>query len=60
MYGNAIVPLISLSNIKKVPIAYFVGGHDDLGDPVDTAYTYKQISSAFTYKLYNDMDHYSF
>lgn len=59
-YGNNIVPLLSLYTIDKVPIAYFVGLHDDLGDPTDTAYTYKQIKTAFTYKLYNDMDHYSF
>ena len=60
VYGNAIVALLNLNKIKKVPIAYFVGLHDDLGDPTDTAYTYMQILTAFTYKLYNDYDHYSF
>jgi len=40
-YGNAIIPLIPLWNISKVPIAYFVGLHDDLADPTDTAYTFK-------------------
>lgn len=43
-----------------MPIAYFVGLHDDLADPTDTAYTFKQIKTAFQYKVFDDMDHYSF
>lgn len=59
-YGNAIIPSIPLWQIDKVPIAYFVGLHDDLGDPIDTDYTFKQIKTAFRYRIYDDMDHYSF
>lgn len=59
-YGNAIIPSIPLWNIDKVPIAYFVGLHDDLGDPIDTAYSFKQIKTAIHYRIYDDMDHYSF
>ena len=60
VYGNRIIPEIPINSITQVPIAYFVGGHDDLADPTDTAYTYKKIPSTFTYNLYDDMDHYSF
>jgi len=59
-YGSNIIPTIPLHDIKHVPIAYFVGKHDDLADPVDTEWSYKKISTAFKYNLYNDMNHYSF
>lgn len=59
-YGNAIIPVIPIHEIDTVPIAYFVGEHDDLGDPIDTKWSFDKISSAFKYNLYQKMDHYSF
>lgn len=60
VYDNRIIPTIPIRSITRVPIAYFVGAHDDLADPIDTAYTYKLIPSTFVYNKYPDMDHYSF
>ena len=39
-YGTTSIPKIPIENIKKVPIAYFVGLHDDLADPTDAQASY--------------------
>lgn len=31
-----------------------------MADPADTYLTYNKVKTAFTYNLYDDMDHYSF
>ena len=60
VYGTTTIPKIPIENIKKVPIAYFVGLHDDLADPTDAQHSYDQIPTVIKYNQYNDMDHYSF
>lgn len=59
-YGSAIIPVIPIHQIDRVPIAYFVGEHDELANPIDTKWSYDKIETAFDYRLYDDMDHYSF
>ena len=43
VYGSKTVPPIPIEDIKKVPIAYLVGALDDLGDPIDTKWSYDKI-----------------
>ena len=51
---------IPFETIDTVPIAYFVGADDDLADPKDTRWSFDRINSAFSYKVYPNMDHHSF
>jgi hypothetical protein len=59
-YGQSSPPVIPLGEITGVPVAYFVGKHDDLGDPTDAAASYAMLSSGVFYKEYENCDHFSF
>lgn len=59
-YNSSSPPLIPLNEIDNVPVAFFVGKHDTLGDPTDAANEYKTLKSGVFYKEYENCDHFSF
>jgi len=59
-YGQSSPPTIPLGEVDNVPVAYFVGKYDTLGDPIDSAAEYALLKSGVWYKEYDDMDHFSF
>ena len=52
-YGTAKPPTIDLTNIKKVPIAMFVGFQDELADNTDAKWTHSQLKTAIFYAEYS-------
>lgn len=52
--------MIPLDEITGVPVAFFVGKHDTLGDPTDASAEYKTLKSGVFYKEYENCDHFSF
>jgi len=59
-YGSKIPPSLNVGDIKKVPIAMFVGLQDDLADPVDTRNLRSSLNTVSFYQEYDQMDHGSF
>ena len=58
-YGTATPPELNLHNIH-LPVSLFVGQHDDLADPTDTANVRSKLNNVNHYEVYNGMDHMSF
>lgn len=59
-YGTLDPPIYHICNIKKVPVAMFVGLQDELAVPADTRWERDQIKSIVFYKEYDQTDHSSF
>lgn len=47
-YGQKTPPLVNLKNIKKIPVAMFVGNEDDLGDVTDCRWARDEINAGGT------------
>jgi len=59
VYGQSEAPLFDLKNIKKVPIAMFIGTQDQLADPQDGEWAQSQLQTSVFYKEYR-LGHASF
>jgi len=59
IYGENTAPIINLQNIKKVPIAMFVGTSDQLATVEDNRWAKTQLSTLTHYKEYS-LGHLSF
>ena len=59
-YGRVGPPEIKLSDIKKMPIAMFVGADDHLATPGDAVWEQEQLGNVVHFEVMSNFDHESF